>query len=90
MTTSTGNVTLGDRVYVLKETESAIALLGEQRTVPAWAQAAERLLGYSAADVVGGSTSLVLPQVERRRRRYRRSSSQFTGPSDTALAVRIC
>ncbi|MGP4092175.1 SpoIIE family protein phosphatase [Streptomyces sp. KR55] len=39
----------------------AFALLDEQGTVVAWTQAAERLVGYSAGDMVGRSAALVLP-----------------------------
>ncbi|MEV5960013.1 SpoIIE family protein phosphatase [Streptomyces sp. NPDC051987] len=42
-------------------TESAIAMLDEQGTVVGWTRAAERLVGYSAGDVVGRSASAVLP-----------------------------
>ncbi|WP_262009107.1 SpoIIE family protein phosphatase [Streptomyces sp. FIT100] len=41
--------------------ESAIALLDEQGIVVAWTQAAERLVGYCAQDMVGGSVALLLP-----------------------------
>ncbi|MGP4086260.1 SpoIIE family protein phosphatase [Streptomyces sp. KR55] len=41
--------------------ELAIAMVDEQGTVVAWTEAAERLVGYSAGDVVGGSAALVLP-----------------------------
>ncbi|MET8325083.1 SpoIIE family protein phosphatase [Streptomyces sp. NPDC005181] len=44
--------------------ESAIALFDERGTVVAWTQAAERLVGYSAQDVVGRSAALVLPSFE--------------------------
>ncbi|WP_263493487.1 SpoIIE family protein phosphatase [Streptomyces sp. PSKA30] len=39
----------------------AFALLDERGTVVAWTQAAERLVGYSAGDMVGRSAALVLP-----------------------------
>ncbi|MER7692775.1 PAS domain-containing protein [Streptomyces sp. NPDC097610] len=41
--------------------ESAVAMFDERGTVAAWTQAAERLVGYSAWDVVGRSVALVLP-----------------------------
>ncbi|MGI5143198.1 MULTISPECIES: SpoIIE family protein phosphatase [unclassified Streptomyces] len=44
--------------------ESAVAMLDERGTVVAWTQAAERLLGYSAGDVVGHSAALVLQPFE--------------------------
>ncbi|MFJ3757851.1 SpoIIE family protein phosphatase [Streptomyces sp. NPDC090080] len=41
--------------------DSAIAMVDEQGTVLGWTQAAERLVGYSAGDVVGRSAALVVP-----------------------------
>ncbi|MEU0183443.1 PAS domain S-box protein [Streptomyces sp. NPDC006207] len=41
--------------------DAAIALLDGQGVVAAWTQAAERLVGYAASDVVGRSAALVLP-----------------------------
>ncbi|MGW3926331.1 PAS domain S-box protein, partial [Streptomyces sp. NPDC005093] len=58
---STGNVTLSNQSDVYETSESAVAMFDECGTVVAWTQAAERLVGYSAGDVVGRSASLVLP-----------------------------
>ncbi|MET7313573.1 MULTISPECIES: SpoIIE family protein phosphatase [unclassified Streptomyces] len=58
---STGNVTLSNQSDVHETSESAVAMFDEYGTVVAWTQAAERLVGYSAGDVVGRSASLVLP-----------------------------
>ncbi|MGW7524515.1 SpoIIE family protein phosphatase [Streptomyces sp. NPDC054783] len=44
--------------------DSAIAMLDEQGTVLGWTQAAERLVGHPAGDVVGRSAALVLPSSE--------------------------
>ncbi|MFB7500615.1 SpoIIE family protein phosphatase [Streptomyces sp. NPDC056161] len=41
--------------------DSVIAILDEQGTVTGWTQAAERLAGYSASEVVGRSAALILP-----------------------------
>ncbi|MGW4516466.1 SpoIIE family protein phosphatase [Streptomyces sp. NPDC004393] len=41
--------------------DAAIAMLDEQGTVVGWTQAAQRLVGYSAGEVVGQSAALVLP-----------------------------
>ncbi|MER7938582.1 MULTISPECIES: SpoIIE family protein phosphatase [unclassified Streptomyces] len=41
--------------------DSAIAMVDEQGTVLGWTQAAERLVGYPAGDVVGRSAALVVP-----------------------------
>ncbi|MET8780195.1 SpoIIE family protein phosphatase [Streptomyces sp. NPDC004589] len=62
--TSTDRVTLGKRSTTSEISESAVAVLDEHRTVVAWTQAAEQLLGYSAGDVVGRSAALVLPPSE--------------------------
>ncbi|MGI5511070.1 SpoIIE family protein phosphatase [Streptomyces sp. CA-106131] len=59
--TSTDRVTFGERLNMREMPESAVAMLDERGTVVAWTQAAERLLGYSAGDVVGRSAALVLP-----------------------------
>ena len=58
---SYGNVTLSDRLNTYETSESAVAMFDGHGTVVAWTQAAERLVGYSARDVVGRSTALVLP-----------------------------
>ncbi|MFC5800147.1 SpoIIE family protein phosphatase [Streptomyces formicae] len=60
-TTSTDQVTLGKQMGTYEVSESAIALFDEQGTVVAWTQAAERLVAYSAQDIVGRSAALVLP-----------------------------
>src|SRR5262249_34264192 len=44
--------------------DAAIAMLDEQGTVVGWTQAAQRLVGYSAGEVVGQSAALVLPPSE--------------------------
>ncbi|MGY5011820.1 SpoIIE family protein phosphatase [Streptomyces sp. 900105755] len=49
---------------VHEPSESAIAMLDEQGTVVGWTRAAERLVGYSAGDVVGRSAAAVLPHSE--------------------------
>ena len=41
--------------------ESVVAMLDEHGTVVAWTQAAERLVGYCAREMVGRSAALVLP-----------------------------
>jgi PAS domain S-box-containing protein len=61
---STGNMTLGNQMSTRETTESAVAMFDEHGTVVAWTQAAERLVGYSAGDVVGRSAALVLPLSE--------------------------
>ncbi|WP_153547409.1 SpoIIE family protein phosphatase [Streptomyces sp. RB17] len=63
--TSTSGVTLvnqiGNQLNTREISESAVAMFDERGTVVAWTQAAERLVGYSAGDVVGRSVALVLP-----------------------------
>ncbi|MGW7545920.1 SpoIIE family protein phosphatase [Streptomyces sp. NPDC054770] len=54
----------GEQPNIREPSESAIAMLDEQGTVVGWTQAAERLFGYSAVDVVGRPASLVLPSSE--------------------------
>ncbi|MFF4895464.1 SpoIIE family protein phosphatase [Streptomyces sp. NPDC001068] len=44
--------------------DSAIAMVDEQGTVLGWTQAAERLVGFPAGEVVGRSAALVLPSFE--------------------------
>ncbi|MEU1601090.1 SpoIIE family protein phosphatase [Streptomyces sp. NPDC005708] len=61
---NTDMVTLGKRLNTHEMSESAAAMLDEGGTVVAWTQAAERLLGYSAGDVVGRSAALVLQPFE--------------------------
>ncbi|MFJ9711458.1 PAS domain-containing protein [Streptomyces sp. NPDC101234] len=54
----------GSRPNIREPSESAIAMLDDQGTVVGWTRAAERLVGYSAGDVVGRSASAVLPHSE--------------------------
>ncbi|WP_329536182.1 SpoIIE family protein phosphatase [Streptomyces sp. NBC_01450] len=61
---STGNVILSNQANTREMSESAFAMFDEHGTVVAWTQAAERLVGYSAGDVVGRSAALVLPLSE--------------------------
>ncbi|MFD8418809.1 SpoIIE family protein phosphatase [Streptomyces sp. NPDC059466] len=63
--TSTDMVTQGDRTSATERSDSAIAMLDGQGTVVGWTRAAERLVGYSAGDVVGRSAALVLPFSEK-------------------------
>ncbi|MGW1541323.1 SpoIIE family protein phosphatase [Streptomyces sp. NPDC002309] len=60
-TNSSRNITFSDQMSTSEVSESAVALFDELGTVVAWTQAAERLVGHSAADVVGRSAALVLP-----------------------------
>ncbi|MCF3132693.1 SpoIIE family protein phosphatase [Streptomyces olivochromogenes] len=62
--TSTDKATLGKRPTTHEMSDSAVAMLDEQGTVLGWTQAAEQLVGYSAGDVVGQSSTLVLPSSE--------------------------
>ncbi|GGN79968.1 hypothetical protein GCM10011579_064960 [Streptomyces albiflavescens] len=62
--TSTDKATLGKQLNTRDISDSAIAMLDEQGTVLGWTQAAERLVGYAAGDVVGQSAALVLPSSE--------------------------
>ncbi|QIY67053.1 SpoIIE family protein phosphatase [Streptomyces sp. RPA4-2] len=59
--TSTDMVTQGDQASAVERSDSAIAMLDDQGTVVGWTRAAERLVGYTAGDVVGRSAALVLP-----------------------------
>ncbi|MFF4354088.1 SpoIIE family protein phosphatase [Streptomyces sp. NPDC001530] len=59
--TSLDAVTLGKQLNASDISDTAIALLDEQGTVAAWTHTAERLVGFSAGDVVGRSAALVLP-----------------------------
>ncbi|MFI8186524.1 SpoIIE family protein phosphatase [Actinacidiphila glaucinigra] len=62
MTTQTLPVmTVGNQPGRLDIADTALALLDEQGAVAGWTQAAERLVGYKAADVVGRSAAVVLP-----------------------------
>ncbi|SDN60823.1 PAS domain S-box protein, partial [Streptomyces wuyuanensis] len=60
-TISTGFMTIGDRMNASGVSETAFALFDERGATVAWTQAAERLVGYSAGEVVGRSAALVLP-----------------------------
>ncbi|MGW3243200.1 SpoIIE family protein phosphatase [Streptomyces sp. NPDC001070] len=60
-TTSLDTVTLGKQVNASDISDTAIALFDEQGTVAAWTHIAERLVGFSAGQVVGRSAALVLP-----------------------------
>ncbi|WP_331762591.1 SpoIIE family protein phosphatase (plasmid) [Streptomyces sp. NBC_01527] len=60
-TTSLDAVTLGKQLNASDISDTAIALLDEQGTVAAWTHTAERLIGYSAGEVVGRSAAFVLP-----------------------------
>ncbi|MFE5138543.1 SpoIIE family protein phosphatase [Streptomyces fagopyri] len=73
--TSTDTVTQGEHASAIERSDSAIAMLDDQGTVVGWTRAAERLLGYSAGDVVGRSAALVLP-------------SSGTAPATSAFAER--
>ncbi|MFE0631877.1 SpoIIE family protein phosphatase [Streptomyces sp. NPDC058864] len=55
---------LGKQSKRLDMPDTAIAVLDEQGSVAAWTQAAERLVGRAARDVVGKPAALVLPLFE--------------------------
>ncbi|MEU9289167.1 SpoIIE family protein phosphatase [Streptomyces sp. NPDC048275] len=55
------NVTAGNEFDGLDISDTAVALFDELGTVVGWTQAAERLVGYGAGDVVGRSAALVVP-----------------------------
>ncbi|MEU9149497.1 SpoIIE family protein phosphatase [Streptomyces sp. NPDC048417] len=61
---STDKVIPDKQPNIREPSESAIAMLDEQGTVVGWTRAAERLVGYSAGDVVGRSAAAVLPYSE--------------------------
>ncbi|MEU1623403.1 SpoIIE family protein phosphatase [Streptomyces sp. NPDC005722] len=63
-TKSKGTKTLGKQSNRLDIPDTAIAVLDERGTVAGWTQAAERLVGHPARDVVGRSAALVLPLFE--------------------------
>ena len=50
---STDNVTLSDQLNAHETSESAVAMIDGDGTVVGWTQAAQRLVGYSAREVVG-------------------------------------
>jgi PAS domain S-box-containing protein len=51
-------------------TGAAIAVLDAEGAVAGWTQAAERLVGYSAAEVVGRPAAVILPSAEDRAKAY--------------------
>ncbi|WP_431961835.1 SpoIIE family protein phosphatase [Actinacidiphila sp. bgisy160] len=53
--------TLGNAANTQEGVESANAMFDEQGTAVGWTQAAERLLGYAAREVVGRSAAMLLP-----------------------------
>ncbi|MGW3247432.1 SpoIIE family protein phosphatase [Streptomyces sp. NPDC001070] len=57
-------VTLGREFNGLGISHRAFALFDELGTVVGWTQAAERLVGYGAGDIVGRSAALVVPSFE--------------------------
>lgn len=61
MMTSTAHMALSKQLNTHEISDSAIAMLDEEGTVVAWTQAAERVIGYSARDVVGRSVEVALP-----------------------------
>ncbi|MEU3305161.1 SpoIIE family protein phosphatase [Streptomyces sp. NPDC006678] len=63
-TNSSDKVALGKQLTGPEVSDAAFALLDEQGRVAAWTQAAERLVGYTAGDVVGRSAALVLPSFD--------------------------
>ncbi|MFJ8028870.1 SpoIIE family protein phosphatase [Streptomyces sp. NPDC096311] len=62
--TNTADITLSDQLNTNAPSESPIAMLDEEGTVIAWTQAAQRVVGYSAGDMVGRSAEAVLPFLE--------------------------
>ncbi|MYX34851.1 MULTISPECIES: SpoIIE family protein phosphatase [unclassified Streptomyces] len=54
-------ITFGNEFDGLGISDTAFALLDESGTVVGWTQAAERLVGYGAGDIVGCSAALVVP-----------------------------
>ncbi|GAA3830061.1 SpoIIE family protein phosphatase [Streptomyces chiangmaiensis] len=60
----TEKVTVSNRPTTRVPSESAVAMCDGQGRVVAWTEAAERLLGYRAGEVVGRSVALVLPGAE--------------------------
>ncbi|MGW2963127.1 SpoIIE family protein phosphatase [Streptomyces sp. NPDC001220] len=61
---STDQATIGKQMNTQAISDSAIGMLDERGTVLGWTEAAERLVGYPAGDVVGRSAALVLPSFE--------------------------
>ncbi|MFG3309819.1 SpoIIE family protein phosphatase [Streptomyces wuyuanensis] len=54
-------MTFGSRTNTSELSDAAFALFDDRGATVAWTQAAERLVGYSAGEVVGRSAALVLP-----------------------------
>ncbi|MFD8197890.1 PAS domain-containing protein, partial [Streptomyces wuyuanensis] len=54
-------MTFGNRINTSELSDAVFALFDERGVTVAWTQAAERLVGYSAGEVVGRSAALVLP-----------------------------
>jgi PAS domain S-box-containing protein len=61
MTTVSSTLTFGSRTNTSELSDAAFALFDEEGVTVAWTQAAERLVGYSASEMVGRSAALVLP-----------------------------
>ena len=61
---STDTATPGSRTDTPEISDSAIAMLDERGTVLGWTQAAERLVGHPAGEVVGRSAAVVLPSFD--------------------------
>ncbi|MGW2939884.1 SpoIIE family protein phosphatase [Streptomyces sp. NPDC001156] len=57
---SSAETTVSEAQTAIETVGPAIALLDAQGTVVAWSQAAQRLVGYSAAEVVGRSAGVLL------------------------------
>ncbi|MEU6316058.1 PAS domain-containing protein [Streptomyces sp. NPDC047009] len=57
-------MTLGSEVNGLGMSGTAFALLDELGTVVGWTQAAQRLVGHGAGDIMGRSAALVVPSFE--------------------------
>ncbi|MFE9451558.1 SpoIIE family protein phosphatase [Streptomyces sp. NPDC006739] len=65
--TNTDHTPLAKPVSPSEIPDAAIAMIDADGTVAAWTQAAEQLVGYSAAEVVGRSAAHVLPPSEEAR-----------------------
>ncbi|MER5918329.1 PAS domain S-box protein, partial [Streptomyces sp. NPDC001982] len=57
---SSAETTVSEAQTAIETVGPAIALLDAQGTVVGWSQAAQRLVGYSAAEVVGRSAGVLL------------------------------
>ncbi|MFF4465256.1 SpoIIE family protein phosphatase [Streptomyces mirabilis] len=62
--TKTDRTPLAEPVSPQEVPDAAIAMLDTEATVVGWTHAAEQLVGYSAAEVVGRSAAHVLPPAE--------------------------